>query len=600
LTANSNGTNTGNWHFVVFAISGSDVSNLPVSYSSNNGGPSTPDFWASRPAAATTPYWGSWFRGYSSSESYARVPKYGGMVFSHAYGGSNSSSLPSITTDSAVTNDVATNLANGWIYTGHWTSNEAGYVAAPQYATAQATGRKTIDGRSSHLFWGSNSNVESLISSAPNGGAVLTFVVPAKASVTTQTLSYQLTDSSAQSDSAKGSISATRKLTDSAASSDFLDRTAKFWRYVTDSAASADGLVSGITMLRQLTDSAASSDLLVSSLKFTRQVSDVLSGADTTSINGLKTVNDSMSFAEIVKSTRAMLRTGTSDALSNTETVTNSVARSRLVSDSSACNETLITAKITVTRNVNDGLAFVDGLSRGATRTVTDQFTVTDLVSRGVNRPRATSDSVSFSEQTKTSLVSSRGLVDAVGLADAVAWTSPQNFTLAPTNSYLVAQRSLRAAAKRVRSNIEANMTATVLITRLTDPELDSHNFVSVNAGMTVYSGPARLTTAQGPVTFTLGEEVQFFSSAWATLPLDRNGTPYYPQVNDLLAVTGADDPAMVERRFRVVDVEATGMLATHRRIQLVGVQRYSGWSPSRTPHRSTESVGTIPPDWLA
>jgi hypothetical protein len=71
------------------------------------------------------------------------------------------------------------------------------------------------------------------------------------------------------------------------------------------------------------------------------------------------------------------------------------------------------------------------------------------------------------------------------------------------------------------------------------------------------------------------------------------------PQVNDLLEVTAHDDFGFVGRRFRVIDVEGAGLLATERRLQIVGVQRYAGWVDSAVRHPSVGYVpDEVPPEW--
>ena len=161
---------------------------------------------------------------------------------------------------------------------------------------------------------------------------------------------------------------------------------------------------------------------------------------------------------------------------------------------------------------------------------------------------------------------------------------------------------AIRSARGFLRDNVEANMTSTVHITRqqsAADAALDSSGEISVYADSTVYDGVARMHNASGPVTYTIGEEVQFFSSGAATIPVDVNGTPVDVWVNDMLRVTGSDDPVLVGRRFRVVDVEVTGMMSVSRRLQLVGIQHYAGWTDatSRYPNIGNVPEG-VPPEW--
>jgi hypothetical protein len=143
--------------------------------------------------------------------------------------------------------------------------------------------------------------------------------------------------------------------------------------------------------------------------------------------------------------------------------------------------------------------------------------------------------------------------------------------------------------------------TSRVTVTRPPALDLDPDGVLQATAGVVVYSGPARLGSASGPVTYTVGEEVQFYSSSSCTIPmLDVNGEPTDVSVNDQVRVDAADDPNMAGRVFRVIDVEAAGLMAVGRRLQLVGVQHYPGWVDDVVRHPSSgEAPDVVPPEWL-
>jgi len=168
----------------------------------------------------------------------------------------------------------------------------------------------------------------------------------------------------------------------------------------------------------------------------------------------------------------------------------------------------------------------------------------------------------------------------------------------------LVTGRSIAAARRRARSNVESNMLSVVKITRPPTLSLDSDGLLEPTEGATVYQGRARLTAATGPVTYTIGEQVQFFSNAACTVPVtlvdaDGNETPVDVQVNDQVHVLGADDPYMTGMRFRVVDVQVQGLLATSRRLELVGAQRSSTWTDAAVRHPASGYVpDEVPPEW--
>ena len=165
-----------------------------------------------------------------------------------------------------------------------------------------------------------------------------------------------------------------------------------------------------------------------------------------------------------------------------------------------------------------------------------------------------------------------------------------------------VTNRAIKAAKDRVRANIESNMTSQVIITRssgMAGVDPDAEGSIESPVAETIYEGPARLANASGSVTYTVGEEVQFYSSGSATVPIDVFGEPILVHVNDILQVLGCDDPVMVGRRFRVVDVEAVGLVPGGRRLQLVGIQFYGGWLDDtvRVPSGGTVP-GELPTEW--
>lgn len=168
----------------------------------------------------------------------------------------------------------------------------------------------------------------------------------------------------------------------------------------------------------------------------------------------------------------------------------------------------------------------------------------------------------------------------------------------------LVTGRSIAAARRRARANVESNMLSTLRITRPPTLGLDSDGLLDATTGTVVYEGKARLTSATGPVTYTIGEQVQFYSSAAATIPVtlveaDGSETPVDVRVNDLVQVTGSDDPMMAGMRFRVVDVQVQGVLAVSRKLELVGAQRSSTWTDTAVRHPASGFVpDEVPPEW--
>lgn len=174
------------------------------------------------------------------------------------------------------------------------------------------------------------------------------------------------------------------------------------------------------------------------------------------------------------------------------------------------------------------------------------------------------------------------------------------------SNSEIITRRALARARERASANVAAAMTSTVRITRSSSGVVEDTGTWAMDQDVLVYEGPARLGPARGPVTYTIGEEVQFFSSSTATIPLTMPSptdstvsVPLTVSVNDLLTVLAHDDPGWVGMRARVVDVEAAGLIAAGRRLQLVGVQRYPGWVDDAVRHPAVGHIpDEIPPEW--
>lgn len=143
---------------------------------------------------------------------------------------------------------------------------------------------------------------------------------------------------------------------------------------------------------------------------------------------------------------------------------------------------------------------------------------------------------------------------------------------------------------------VESNMTAQVRVTRPGDAALDVETGeLSADVGPVVYEGKGRVYSASGPATLELGDEPQYFSSGYVSVPIvDEIGANVLPQVNDLVTVLEHVDPLMVGRRFRVMDVEAGGQFAVVRRMQVMGIQRDRSWQPD-----SQAEDAVIPREWI-
>lgn len=138
------------------------------------------------------------------------------------------------------------------------------------------------------------------------------------------------------------------------------------------------------------------------------------------------------------------------------------------------------------------------------------------------------------------------------------------------------------------------NMGDAVLITRMAQTGENPDGTIVGIPESTVYEGKARFPNVTGPVTYQLGEEPQYFSSTYVSVPvLDPvSGQPVLPMVDDVVSVTAHPDQLMVGRKFRVMDVETGGQFGPVRRMQLTGIQPSKQWTDSAL-HPS------IPPEWL-
>jgi hypothetical protein len=127
------------------------------------------------------------------------------------------------------------------------------------------------------------------------------------------------------------------------------------------------------------------------------------------------------------------------------------------------------------------------------------------------------------------------------------------------------------------------NMTATVRVDRPGTPTLDTTGGdVTAVVSKVVYEGKGRVSTVSGPVQYSLGDEPQYFSSGSIFIPLlDDSGLPTTPQVNDIVTILSHIDVLMVDRVFRVMNVQASGQFVAARELAVTGVQRWEGWTPA-------------------
>lgn len=139
-------------------------------------------------------------------------------------------------------------------------------------------------------------------------------------------------------------------------------------------------------------------------------------------------------------------------------------------------------------------------------------------------------------------------------------------------------KRSTDLAAARARVHAEANMIATVVIERPTEPVFDrSTGELGMAPDSVVYEGKARVYGVTGPATYALGDEPQYYSSTFVSIPLSAPK----PRIDDVVKIISHPDPGLVGRLFRVQDVEAGGQMPVAHRMQVTGIQPSRGWVES-------------------
>ena len=152
---------------------------------------------------------------------------------------------------------------------------------------------------------------------------------------------------------------------------------------------------------------------------------------------------------------------------------------------------------------------------------------------------------------------------------------------------------STRAGAYIARVYAERNMNARVRVWRP-----DSPGFVPEDGRLLaeelfeVYAGKARVYTVSGPVTMGIGDEPTYYSSTFVSIPLTTEPPaefpvepqPQSPRVDDIVQVERHPDLLMVNRYFRVVDVEAGSQFPVSRRMQVVGIQASKQWGKPDIP----------------
>ena len=137
--------------------------------------------------------------------------------------------------------------------------------------------------------------------------------------------------------------------------------------------------------------------------------------------------------------------------------------------------------------------------------------------------------------------------------------------------------RSTVAVRPLAQQYAEGNMIAAVKITRPSAPVFNrtTGGLAEMGEDEDRYSGKARIYNVTGPVQYAIGDEPQYFSSTFVSIPISAPK----PRIDDVVEVLSHPDPNLVGRFFRVQDVEAGGQIPVVHRMQVVGIQASREWT---------------------
>lgn len=136
--------------------------------------------------------------------------------------------------------------------------------------------------------------------------------------------------------------------------------------------------------------------------------------------------------------------------------------------------------------------------------------------------------------------------------------------------------KSTVAVRPLAQAYAEGNMIAMVKVTRPSVPVFDRETggLAAMGSDATRYEGKGRVYNVTGPVQYSMGDEPQYFSSTFVSIPI----TAPKPRVDDVVEILSHPDPNIVGREFRVQDVEAGGQIPVVHRMQVVGIQASREW----------------------
>lgn len=87
----------------------------------------------------------------------------------------------------------------------------------------------------------------------------------------------------------------------------------------------------------------------------------------------------------------------------------------------------------------------------------------------------------------------------------------------------------------------------------------------------------AGVTAANGPITYSVGDEPTYYESLTVTIPVT---CPIQPRIDDLVTILSNPDRDLVGRVFRVMDVPAGGRINPTTTMACTGIAPSRQWQP--------------------
>jgi hypothetical protein len=133
-----------------------------------------------------------------------------------------------------------------------------------------------------------------------------------------------------------------------------------------------------------------------------------------------------------------------------------------------------------------------------------------------------------------------------------------------------------RGISKRARSYIQAhaesNMTYECVIQRVNSGAFDEDSSVyTAGTSAELYAGPCRIWEVSGSSAFDVANEQIVLQQTKLSIPWDEGLG--IRRDDEVKIVASAYDPALVGKRFRIMDVDKGGDLRATRRFTVQGVQ---------------------------